>query len=310
MSVEHLRPFFHVIAVISNPIQYESRYNLFWKFKAQMEAVGVNLWVVEVQNGERTFQVTERNNQRHLQLRTEDELWHKENMINLGIQQICQVQPDWKYVAWVDADIEFINRNWIDDTINQLQMCHVVQMFQNAIDVGPTGGAIHTHNGFMWSYWNGIPYRDGYANWHPGFAWAATRQALNGVGNLISKAILGSGDRHMAMALIGKGADSYNKEVHLNYKHMVEAWQSKAQTYIKRDVGFVKGTIVHNWHGRKSDRGYRSRWQILTKSQFDPYADVYEDPQGLLRLEDDRIDLRDDIKKYFRSRNEDSIDLI
>jgi hypothetical protein len=37
---------------------------------------------------------------------------------------------------------------------------------------------------------------------------------------------------------------------------------------------------------------------------------VYRDWQGLLQFDIDAIELRNDIKKYFRARNEDSIDLI
>jgi hypothetical protein len=272
-----------------------------------MRESGANLIVVEVQNGERDFVVTKPGEPNHLRFRTEDELWIKENMINRGIQHLSRVYPDWKYVGWVDADIFFARRDWIDETLHALQTCHWVQMFQTAVDLGPSGEALHIHQGFMWSWWRGCPAKPGYLSFHPGFAWSATREAITGIGMLIDRAILGSADRHMAMALIGRGAESYNQGVHVNYKHMVDAWEKRASFYVKRDIGYVPGTILHSFHGAKKNRFYQERWKILVNHQYDPYLDVYPDHQGILRLEDGRIALRDDIKKYFRSRNEDDI---
>jgi hypothetical protein len=306
MNIEHLKPYFHVIAVVSNPVRYQSRYRLFKEFEQHMKESGANLTIVEVQNGLRSFTVTDHSNQDHVQLRTEDELWIKENMINLGIQHISRKYPSWKYVAWVDADIQFVRKDWVEETIQRLQTCHWVQMFQTAIDMGPTGEALHIHQGFVWSWWQGHVYKPGYVNWHPGYCWAATREAITGVGGLLDRAILGSADRHMAMSLIGRGSESYNHGVHSNYKHMVKTWENRAKCYVKQDIGYVPGTILHAFHGSKRNRLYQERWKILVDNQYDPYVDVYPDPQGVLRLEDDKIELRDAIKRYFQSRNEDS----
>lgn len=270
---------------------------------------GIHFHTVELQTGRRDFAVTDHNNPYHLQLRTDDELWHKENLINLGVQHLSRYWPDWQYVAWIDADITFQRKDWVNETIQELQVHHWVQMFQQAIDLGPLGEAMHIHQGFMWSWWAGHIYRHGYSNWHPGFAWAATREAFTGVGGLVDRAILGSADRHMAMALIGQGQNSYNSGVQENYKKMVLQWQDRSDRYVKRDIGYVHGTILHHWHGQKRNRRYSERWKILVDEKYDPQIDVYPDCQGVLRLEDDRIELRDAIKRYFRGRNEDSIDL-
>ncbi len=308
--VEHLRSQFHVVSVISNPVRYKSRYKLYREFAARMaKEHGIHFHTVELQTGRRGFAVTEPNNPYHIQLRTDDELWHKENLINLGVQNIARHWPDWKYVAWIDADIEFQRKDWVNETIHELEVAHFCQMFSQAIDLGPCGETVGVHQGFIYSYWHQRNYRPGYHNWHPGFAWAATREAFTGIGGLIDRAILGSGDRLMAMGLIGRGADSYRSEVHPNYKAMIMGWQARAERYVKRDIGFVHGTVLHAWHGQKRNRRYAERSQILIDCNYDPQTDVYPDAQGVLRLEDDRIELRDAIKHYFRGRNEDSIDL-
>lgn len=301
---------FYVICVVSNPVMYQSRYRLYEKFKAHMLASGVNLFTVELQMGDRAFQITEACNPMNLQLRTWDELWHKENMINLAIARLPR---DWEYCAWIDADLEFVNKNWPFDTVQRLQHYMFVQMFQNAVDIGPNGETLYMHDGFIWGYLNGKPPGKKYHNiGHPGYCWAARREAIDYVGQLFDVGILGAGDRHMATSLIGEAVNSFPSnnatELSSEYVRHLYRWQDRCTKYIKHDVGFVPGTILHDFHGKKKDRGYQDRWQILIKNGYDPELDLIRDWQGVYQLSDRSMKLRDDIRRYFRSRNEDSID--
>jgi hypothetical protein len=165
----------------------------------------------------------------------------------------------------------------------------------------------------MYSYLNRLPFTAAYyPNWHPGFAWAARREAIDALGGLIDRSILGAGDRHMALSLIGKGASSVERNMTPHYHRMIAQWENRAERYIRRDVGFIPGTVLHSWHGKKKDRGYFDRWKILTSNRFDPMQDLKADWQGLYQLVDHgdarSVKLRDDIRAYFRARNEDSID--
>lgn len=307
---------FYVVTVISNPVRYQSRYRLYQEFKERMERAGAKLFTVECAFGERPFEVTEAGNPMNLQIRSYDEIWHKENMINLGIQRL---PATWKYVAWVDSDIQFVRDDWKEETVHKLQHHMVVQMWQNALDLGPTGEALGIHRSFISEYikagCNAVLDKDGcYAKWHPGYAWAARREAIDHLGGLIDVGILGSGDRHMAGALIGAVGNTYNSRISDGYKKYLDIWQRQAELYVRRDVGFVPGTVLHGWHGRKVDRGYASRWEILVKYQYDPYTDIKRDNQGLYQLVDHgdarSNEMRDAIRAYFRSRSEDSIDLV
>ncbi len=302
----------HVITMISNPMRFQSRYQLYESFARHMAECGVNFWTCEVSYGDRPFAVTSASNPRHLQLRTSVELWHKENALNLLTERV----PGWKYLAWVDADIEFTTwrgpNAWWHETVQQLQHHKVVQLFQNAIDLGPHGEVIQHHNGFAWSYRMGKPSGPHYTHWHPGFAWAIRREAFDGMGGLLDWAPLGAGDNHMAHAWIGRGKEGVNPLVHKSYLDRIMLFQEQTERYVRRDIGFVKGTVLHHWHGKKKDRKYWDRWKILTELKFDPYRDLKRDAQGLYLLCDHgdqrSIELRDRIREYFRSRNEDSID--
>lgn len=316
---------FYVITIISNPVRYKSRYELYRKFKEMCDAGGVKLITVEQAFGERPFEVTERDNPMHLQVRSEDELWHKENMINLGIHYVRQLDPDAKYVAWVDADISPMMppKQWFTETWHALQHYKVVQMFEWSQDLDPNYNPLgDKQRGFLASYVaSGYKLPDDSGYWkingytrhgHPGYAWAADMQTLTDLGNLIEEAILGAGDRHMALGLIGAMSQSIQAGVHANYRKLLMQWQERADRWIRRDVGYVPGTIYHFWHGKKLDRGYHDRWKILIENSFDPAVDIKRDSQGLLVLETwsrRQQMLRDQIRSYFRSRNEDSIDV-
>jgi hypothetical protein len=123
----------HVITVISNPCRYILRYKLYEEFAKRMLATKcVHLITVEAAFGNRKFEVTSSDNPDHIQVRHATELWIKENLINIGMRSL---PPKWKYVAWVDADVDFINgENWGQETLHQLQRHPVVQPWATAVD--------------------------------------------------------------------------------------------------------------------------------------------------------------------------------
>ena len=77
----------NVIIVISNPCLYKKRYILLNEFvkRIEEEEAHVNLFIVELVYGNQKFMVTDKNNKNHLQLTTTTPIWHKENMVNLGV---------------------------------------------------------------------------------------------------------------------------------------------------------------------------------------------------------------------------------
>jgi hypothetical protein len=306
----------HVIAVISNPVRYNTRTRLFREFMDMMELSGATLWVVEAVHGNRPPSVAKHGHPNHIIVRCDHELWLKENLINIGARHLPR---DAKYVMWMDADIEFHRDDWALETIETLQNHAVVQPFSHVVDYGPHHQILQTHKGFAYCYnmgeqlgsanklggWKkyGGPY------WHPGYAFAYRVEAWNAVGGMLDRAIAGAGDYHMACGLIGQASFSYPDNVHPNYKLMVDSWGRRAERHIQRSLGYVPGTIHHAFHGKKENRKYVERWDILTKNQYDPYSDVMLDRHGVIHLSlmnDARgRALRDGLKAYFRERRED-----
>lgn len=295
----------HVISVISNPVRYESRGRLARQYlKHAQEQLGVTQWLIEAVYGDREPEVADRNNPHHLIVKCDDELWIKESLINRAVQLLPY---DWKYVAWVDADVQFIRPNWAVEVIHALQHHAVVQCWSHGIDLGPNQEMIGHATSFMCRYRQGHKLNNRYVGaFHPGYAWAWRREAWDLMGGMIELAICGAGDRHMACALVAQPDLSIPKGVHPNYNAMVNTWAAKAARFIRGNVGLVEGTLLHHFHGWKADRGYHDRWQILVNNQYDPHIDVRKNWQGILHLSDNKPRLRDDLRRYFRARNEDA----
>jgi hypothetical protein len=249
-------------------------------------------------------------------------VWLKENLLNLAIQRL---PSNWKYVAWIDADVLFARPNWVHETIHQLQHYAFVQLWSDAVDLDPDHRPIAYHTSYAWCHHHGErpvpPFGHGHGpygsggrrrtvhHYHPGFAWAARRDALDAVGGLIDWAALGAADNHMAQALLGDVENSVHPSIHGSYRRWLIEWQARCDREIKRNVGYVSGLLTHYWHGKKVDRRYWDRWQILARNTFDPELDLKRDAQGLWQLTRRNPQLRDDIRTYMRGRNEDSIDV-
>ena len=54
-------------------------------------------------------------------------------------------------------------------------------------------------------------------------------------------------------------------------------------------------------------RGYGDRVSILIDNEFDPTHDICYDSQGVLKLVGNKPKLRDQIRDYFLSRDEDDL---
>lgn len=294
----------NVIIVVSNPCQFAKRYILAREFIKRFEdEVDVKLYVVELIYPNQKYIITESKNPQHLQLKTDIPIWHKENMINLGVKKL--LPKTWKAMAWIDADIEFENASWALDTLKILNGCKdVLQLFSHCCDLDKNKLSMSVFNSFGYQLSKGNKYcNQGINFWHPGFAWACTRKAYEKMGGLYEKAILGSGDHAMALSFIGAGDKSIHCDSDESYKLSVKQFESRAKNL---RLGYTPGVIRHYYHGSKVNRKYSERWKILIDHKFNPDIMLTHDSNGILIPSDScPKGLLDDILIYFKERNED-----
>lgn len=301
-----------------------------------LKHAGINYVIVEMQLGHRPFMVTEAGNPHHVQIRGVDEFWHKENLQNLGWQRAMQLDPGIREVMFSDADLRPMcePRAWFEEIWHECQHHQAVQCFEYIMNLDSESNPLASpRRGFMGSYRRGarkMPVfkgqglnksqkgiktsdKDGVdsgAFWlgSPGGAWAWNHEALLQVGGLLDICILGSADWHMAQGLLGFLEPVEGEHWHPDYAKALYNWQERALRWVKKDVGFVRGGVLHDNHGPMLYRYYVNRKMILVENEFQPSVDLKRDAHGLYQLETwepRQIDMRDDVVDYFRARMED-----
>jgi hypothetical protein len=272
---------------------------------------------VEVAFGNRPFEVTDPGNPRHLRLRTDQEFWIKENALQLLIQRL---PPDAARIAWIDPDVSFQNPCLDTETIEALEHHPVVQLFSPARDLGPKGEPIEKDRvSYGFGHTEGLDPgpigRGGFAKaFHPGYGYAFRRDALDAMGGLFSVAITGAADLLMVHAILGRLDPVLYDDHSEGFQRYCRVYAERAKA-LRGDLGVVPGLVVHHYHGAKGARGYWERRPILLTpyldvatgkaSAFDPYVDLIPDCQGLWQLNPNKPGLRDAIRRYLRSRDED-----
>ena len=225
-------------------------------------------------------------------------------MINIGVKHL--LPPNWKAMAWIDADLEFESATWASDALKVLNgAADVIQLFSHCVDMDKSRRPMSVFNSFCYNVTKGLGYcNNGLSYSHPGYAWAVTKKAYNKMGGLFDGAIHGSGDHIMALCFIGLGLSSVNEGNHKSYIGAVLEYQERVRSL---RLGYVPGVILHHYHGTKENRRYTDRWKLLIKYQFDPAVHLsknvdgvliptYSFPQGLLN----------ELKQYFFDRLEDA----
>ena len=148
--------------------------------------------------------------------------------------------------------------------------------------------------------------KDGYTYAHTGFAVACNRYFFENVGKLADFNIVGAADHMQAWARVGNVESTMPGDISPGYKTLCEQWQSKAERACGGLFGYTPGRIEHHWHGKKENRQYWNRWQILIKNNFNPMTDLAYDSQGLVVLcGKNKNAIEHDLMQYNRQRTED-----
>jgi hypothetical protein len=288
---------------------------------------------------------------KYIHVTTKDELWIKENLVNIAVgrlpwnwQQVCWLDSDIHFARpnWVGQSIHLLQHYAF------LQMLSHARDLGPNYEALPEGYPHADGMGFVHAWltqklegkaadvadlssknkhhhphpphpshphpprpphYEGLSYPP--RVW-PGLAWACTRKAWDDVGGLIDIAIWGGGDYHMSWALIERPDKMMRNDLHRNYQKICKQWYHRCRTHIRRNVGVMEGTVLHYWHGRKTDRGYNAKHALLAEVGFDPLRHLKKDFQGVWQLHDDRstafVQLRDLMRKVAHERDEDSND--
>jgi len=317
----HTNETLYVVTGIFNPFRFKSRIDLYKKFEKYIEHSGAVLITVEVAWDGRMFECTKPYHKNHVQLRTESIMWHKECLLNIGIEHVRNTYPAARKVAWIDADVAFTNPKWVEDTLFELDHYAIIQLFSHSQSLNPKNVPQWQNPSIMYNYINKIGYSQKppkslsyiYGG-HPGLAWAGRLDVLEALGGLLDFCIHGSADTHMAFALMGerkydahieKGELKPDDFTSVGYKDMINDWKSRCDEVVKKNIGYIPGICLHYWHGKSQSRGYKKRYSLIQFHKFDPKVDLLRDDNGLYKWTGNKPDMVHDLRLSLLERNED-----
>ena len=245
----------------------------------------------------------------HLKYKLEAPFWCKENLINVAVSKLYFSDPNWKYVAWIDADITFSNQNWAQDTIEKLKTSHFVQLFKRVFEIKQSK-TIYTWNSFAYVFTlNQEKYKKSKEQFkaQEGFAWSCTRWTFENIQGLLDVNIVGGGDKFMKNVFLNQ-LENWIIEYKVfnmseNYFNLLRRKQRIIQQS-NLNIGYVEGNITHNWHGSRANRKYKGRYEILRN--YDPQLDLIRNCDGILNLNERGKRMQNKIIEYFIGRKEDT----
>lgn len=297
----------YVVAAIDNPEMFAARYKHYYTFAKHIEDSGAILITVECVLGSRNFEVTQAGNPNHVQLRSKTDLWRKENLHNIGVGRLPH---NWKYVALCDADFINTRPDWVNATKLALERYDAVQLFQTYACLRSDHSVDSTNKGFVYGLQSKQPLPKEYSYFGAtGGEWAYRRSAWETLEGVLQTPIMGSADWYMAYALAGLQDEHKSKTLAgcaPRYVESIDEWSARAKK-LNGNIGCIQNHGIHYWHGPYASRGYGWRWKILATHAFDPSADLKVQHSGLLELAGNKPGMRDEIRAYMASRQEDQL---
>ena len=285
-----------VVTCHFNPAGYRSLRDNYLRFMHEMRWWGVPTFVAEVAYEGQDFV----DNDAFLKLRGTDRnvLWQKERLLNLIVEKLPE---HFDKVAWIDADVLFFDRSWIQRTREKLEYDPVIQLWNrwHCIDsAGRVGEVLWGVGDDAWRYLSRPAC--------PGGAWAARRSVFP----LYDRHILGSGDAMSLVAWCGRLdrlAIKYSSEV---MREDFLGWADNAYQKVQGRIGTLESDAIHLHHGSRARRLYVDRWKPALKWGFDPRRHVEVDESGLLAWTASAPQqLRKWVAEYFLVRDEDGENL-
>jgi len=242
-------------------------------------------------------------------------IWIKENLINLAIKN--ELPQDWKYLCWLDADIIFRQNDWVEKTIDSLNVFDLVQMFDFALMfeqslnlkkqkiekfyVGYANSILNKKLPFqLLNIESPNPYIG--TKGHCGFAWAINKKFFNKINQLWDINLIGGGDKviaHSASQLFNEEDVKLYKKINITYsdEYAENLWKYYQQ-FENCKLSFINQQILVYWHGNIEYRKYVERHEILKKYNFN---------KSFIGYDNNKIYIKDnsvvkDIEDYMISR--------
>lgn len=228
-----------------------------------------------------------------LEVSADSFMFHKENLLNL----VLSVVPNrYSKVVFMDADVRFSDREWLDRVSVALDSNDVIQPME-------------------WCFWSSSRNKISAAeqlsrgrrldigNTHPGFATGVRREWLDRVGGLYDLAVVGNGDACLWDAVArcyGLGFPDGSASAYMSRYEGLDEYRERVMATRPR-VGSIRGCFAgHMPHGTAVKRGYQQRHSLLERD-----ISVVRNANGVYEWANPSNN--EPMLSYFRSRDEDNL---
>lgn len=268
------------------------------RFLREMKETGVEVYGVELYLHGTIPRMLKNPNWLKFEVDQRSILFQKERLMNLVVEKL--IPPGFDKIACLDHDIHFTNKDWVQDIETALDRYKVIQPFEDCFWTDRLGNRhLRRHTCVKMGIndkWTG----------HPGFGWAMRRDFFEQVG-LYDYAVLGSGDTAFACALLDSpliGCSVRGIGIPQQVTGLYESYKEKLQQYVNGQVGWIPGSVIHEWHGDYQARNYFHRAEIV--KDFDALKDLALHRNGYWHWTDQApSEMVQAISDHFKNRKED-----
>ena len=267
------------------------------EFCENLKEQGVELYSIELIYDNR--EPFTKQGEKSFHMHTDSVLWSKENLLNILIKKLPERIEK---VAGLDADIIFENPDWAVEANRKLDDTPFLQLastferlnkWQEVVEyrMSMARGYARNHKQFMRTPndpygWDTASEGKPANNYHPGYAWAASRKFLS-EGGLYEYDIVGGGDISMffccvsenAIAISPTHAERWSDHDESHFK-VFDEYNCKAYDFVRGNVGYISGNVTHIWHGDGKNSTYKPRHALTRNVDF--VKDLKKDERGLL----------------------------
>lgn len=235
----------------------------------------------------------------------ESVIFSKENLWNLT-EKI--VPENYTKIIFMDADINFSNPNWFDESSRLLDEYSVIQPMENCVQYihkknEPISEIDMSDNKKSVAY--GIKNKEPFNNlvggkFHPGYSIGIKRDIFNKINGFFEHNIIGGGDT-LFWSSFGCMVDSESSKYRGDIAYLYLKYKINSSKILSnKDVSYLPDTTaLHLYHGSRQDRQYRTRHSFINPLNIDNF---YYNEYGVLEAKNE-----DGILEYFCNRNEDGL---
>ena len=301
LEYQEERRYFYVVCPAFNLGRDTTYLKRYLKFKQSMEAWGVKLVTVECVSDKSPYMVTRQNYEPYnIQLRSSQASFQKENCINIAISKLPK---DAKYVIYCDYNVEFLNKDWVNDTIRTLNMYKVAQLCDGIVLTSQNGETLEKKKGFAAQLSLLKTSADQEISDEiidsAKYAWGFRYDALVELNGLIDFSLIGNNQKIMAYCLAQRVQKYLPPYISKAYIDGIVEWQEKVSEVCQTGVGFVDGNIEVSLLTSKEEMNVTKGFRILQTHNFDHKNDLIRDEQGLYVIKPSKVKLREDLKVFW-----------